>query len=74
MSKKLSGAEYRKRKRIKEETEHNLLKSVKKVYAYFKPSATESESPSSSFTKDSEDAGPSQSSVESTSERNEQVN
>lgn len=75
MSKKLSGAEYRKRKKTKEETEHKLLKSVKKVSAYFKPSATEIDSPrSSAFAKDSEDAGPSQSSVEITSERNEQVN
>lgn len=34
ISKKLSGAEYRKRKKLKVEIEHTQLKSVKKVIEY----------------------------------------
>lgn len=50
MSKKLSGAEYRKRKKEKDEAEQSLLKNVKKVSAYFKSAQS-----SSSVTKDSEE-------------------
>lgn len=50
MSKKLSGAEYRKRKKVKYEAEQSLLKNVKKVSAYFKSAQS-----SSSVTEDPEE-------------------